>query len=368
MSKTSSKTVVRIVPNARFNISGIKEFASEESHFFDRSNMRFAGSKIHAPGYRVEFSDGSHGVAFVTTERKGFDHGSARRATLRVIEDWKGSVRNLSEFLQFATVADARAALRDLCKRTDFEIDQHNAHIPAASSCEHSQSAKRKPYQFSEVSSTFGAPMGRHSILPDDRNAPVTLSLERMTLVDGDYDNGGAYWGSGVLFVAHAENVEIVVRIEDRDTGLMSAYQILAMDAVRKYLPNAEFLMPAIDAEVIADHYMMAAAWSSSGGEIDDCGNDEYESLEDFSFSEDSKAVALAHVQEFIAIAGEQTLAALDPEMVGHDLWLSRCRHGVGFEDRGYGDLGKRLGDLARGMGERHIYLGSDGMLHFDTV
>lgn len=45
------------------------------------------------------------------------------------------------------------------------------------------------------VSSTYGAPMGR----PDEGNIchAHTAAVEWMPLVDGAYDCGGAYWGSG---------------------------------------------------------------------------------------------------------------------------------------------------------------------------
>lgn len=39
--------------------------------------------------------------------------------------------------------------------------------------------------------------MGRSDDLPDDRTVPVRFSLERVRIVDGDYDHGGAYWGFG---------------------------------------------------------------------------------------------------------------------------------------------------------------------------
>lgn len=61
-----------------------------------------------------------------------------------------------------------------------------------------------------------------------------------------------------------------------------------------------------------------------------------------------------------------------DMERCGHDLWLTRNRHGTGFWDRGgkYGDgltedLAKRLTDAAHKAGERYVYLGDDGRIHY---
>jgi hypothetical protein len=61
------------------------------------------------------------------------------------------------------------------------------------------------PITLSNVSSPRGAPMGRgehHAHGMDD----LEFELERVPLVDGDYDVGGAYWGSpDNLWVARAE-------------------------------------------------------------------------------------------------------------------------------------------------------------------
>ncbi len=46
-----------------------------------------------------------------------------------------------------------------------------------------------KPFE-SNVSSKYGAPMGRRS---DSLSGKVRL--QRVPFVDGDYDPGGAYWG-----------------------------------------------------------------------------------------------------------------------------------------------------------------------------
>ena len=54
--------------------------------------------------------------------------------------------------------------------------------------------ASKFPFQV-DVSSKYGAPMGRRS----DKAEELTgrIHLRRVPLVDGDYDQGGAYWGGG---------------------------------------------------------------------------------------------------------------------------------------------------------------------------
>lgn len=45
----------------------------------------------------------------------------------------------------------------------------------------------------------------------------------------------------------------------------------------------------------------------------------------------------------------------IDDAQLGHDFWLTRNRHGAGFWDRGLGDVGKRLTDLAHPYGETYV-------------
>jgi len=54
----------------------------------------------------------------------------------------------------------------------------------------------------------------------------------------------------------------------------------------------------------------------------------------------------------------------LDEEMVGHNFWLTRNRHGAGFWDAGLGALGDRLTKAAHVYGSCDVYLGDDGKLH----
>lgn len=49
--------------------------------------------------------------------------------------------------------------------------------------------------QFTDVSSPRGAPMGRQAFGTPPQSKSV--SLFKVNMVDGDYDDGGAYWGGG---------------------------------------------------------------------------------------------------------------------------------------------------------------------------
>lgn len=49
--------------------------------------------------------------------------------------------------------------------------------------------------KLSDVSSSRGAPMGRSSNITEP-DAKMRMNLVRLKWVDGDYDQGGAYWGN----------------------------------------------------------------------------------------------------------------------------------------------------------------------------
>lgn len=53
------------------------------------------------------------------------------------------------------------------------------------------------------------------------------------------------------------------------------------------------------------------------------------------------------------------------PERAGHDLWLTRNGHGVGFWDRGLGEVGDRLTEAAEALGNCDAYVGDDWLLYF---
>lgn len=105
----------------------------------------------------------------------------------------------------------------------------------------------------------------------------------------------------------------------------------------------------------ILNGYLEAALWTDE--EEVGPGN-----IED-DISSDAKIDAYQDVKKFMLQAGD-LIDNLDPSQVGHDLWLTRNGHGAGFWDRGLGDVGEKLSDIARGMGSKHMFVGDDGFLH----
>ena len=110
------------------------------------------------------------------------------------------------------------------------------------------------------------------------------------------------------------------------------------------------------------DHYLAAALWSTSEW----CGDGErYLDSVDAEISPHSRATMLAECDGFIAdnwaLIQETGQSA---EQCGHDLWLTRNGHGVGFWDRGYDlAIGDALTRAAHLAGERNLYLGDDGRI-----
>jgi hypothetical protein len=97
--------------------------------------------------------------------------------------------------------------------------------------------------------------------------------------------------------------------------------------------------------------------------EFTDCGPDD-EERQDAAWSDGLFTTAQAHVTKFLSMTPDDLLHGLDPMQIGHDLWLTRNGHGVGFWDRGLGDRGDTLSEICRAMGEVDTYVGDDDELH----
>lgn len=53
-----------------------------------------------------------------------------------------------------------------------------------------------------------------------------------------------------------------------------------------------------------------------------------------------------------------------DAAQAGRDLWFTANGHGVGFWDRGLGEVGDKLTEAAQTLGEIYVYLGDDNLVH----
>lgn len=197
--------------------------------------------------------------------------------------------------------------------------------------------------QFEPVPNKFGAPMGRNSYGSPEGE----IHVFQVRMVDGDYDDGGAYWGgvpSKPLWCAR--NSEDSYRDFARAKDYTEALEELGLD------PQQDTLLLCEDDVVTA--YMECALWSESL-------EDKY-SLDDFD--ERAWAEAEEDCGSFLAELGGLP-AGWDASQFGHDFWLTRNGHGAGFWDRGHGELGRQLADKAEVWGSRTIYV-HKGELYFD--
>jgi len=80
--------------------------------------------------------------------------------------------------------------------------------------------------------------MGRRNHITEP-DFPIRFHLVKLRWVDGDYDQGGAYWGnSGGTDIFHAwgDGAE-----EDQEMFIRAASRIEARCEVRKMFPNCRF-------------------------------------------------------------------------------------------------------------------------------
>lgn len=92
-----------------------------------------------------------------------------------------------------------------------------------------------------------GSQMGRRNELPEDTGAAIKLRIQKLKMVGGDYDQWGAYWGSGLgvtyMYCAWKytpSQVSIMLHY-DALVFVRARSRAEAKQMVRKLLPNSKF-------------------------------------------------------------------------------------------------------------------------------
>lgn len=126
-----------------------------------------------------------------------------------------------------------------------------------------------------------------------------------------------------------------------------------------------------VQRQLFIDAYCAAALWSSQDTHPT---TQEIVSLDDFEWAEGEESNRAQECDEFIAYSLALILEYVEKadhspahdgwELAGHDFWLTRNGHGVGFWDRGLGELGDKLTEAAKTFGEVNLYLGDDELVH----
>ena len=96
--------------------------------------------------------------------------------------------------------------------------------------------------------------------------------------------------------------------------------------------------------------YLTCAAWSST--------DDDGEPLDAYSFSKDAEKRMSASLEDFVILVNQEIPdLEMDAGQFAHDFWLTRNGHGTGFWDRGLGELGDKLTELAKSFGSADLWL-----------
>lgn len=114
----------------------------------------------------------------------------------------------------------------------------------------------------------------------------------------------------------------------------------------------------------MVNQYLATAAWAENdeeGNPFDD---------QPVEWSDDAIAEAQTVCAAFL-LAWAERLQPISyyrsTSDVGHDLWLTRNRHGAGFWDGDYPKaLGLELTAYAHTLGERNVYRNESGLLEFE--
>lgn len=210
--------------------------------------------------------------------------------------------------------------------------------------------------------------MGRSDTV-HDADYPVEFEIERLEWVDGDYDQGGAYWGrtkGEYIYRAEGESADAVETMFVRAGSVSEAKARI----IERYT-NATFSVSS-DVEIVAAAYLEAALWSTHNERQDDDFDNESENLLDSRYepSEEMRLHFKAECELFVELARDLLAEAEDKhgyglDMAGYDFWMTQSGSGVSFTDRDLGEVGDKLSEMVRASFEQDdLYVGDDDLIH----
>lgn len=129
-------------------------------------------------------------------------------------------------------------------------------------------------------------------------------------------------------------------------------------EPMNRTLSKADFVSEAFTA------YVECLLWSALNWTDD--GPSTFDDFDIDSFDADALAALRAEFARVIDHVWVM-VRTMDPGQVGHDVWLTREHHGVGFWDRGLGRLGDILTERVQSYGEVNVWVGDDGLLYVDA-
>lgn len=164
----------------------------------------------------------------------------------------------------------------------------------------------------------------------------------------------------------HVQQVAVEKRLLNFDDPEACAQELA--DLI-EYIEQAD-LRPELDE--FTQGYIDCLLWSSHDDDLYERDGDDssleqlYYTVDDFSPEAMKEILEVCHdFQSADAELLEKYVALGRPmDHAGHDFWLTRNGHGTGFWDRGFGEVGDKLAEMARPYGSCDIYVGDDGRLY----
>ena len=129
---------------------------------------------------------------------------------------------------------------------------------------------------------------------------------------------------------------------------------------------RGQFRAGYIDAMLWANSGVYRERWCGTGNGWEWDRDDAYDDAADFDMPDHIRETLIEQADDFLEANADliaETVADADRYSwadAGHDLALTRNRHGAGFWDRGLGDVGDELTDLAESEGESYVWLEID--------
>ena len=111
--------------------------------------------------------------------------------------------------------------------------------------------------------------------------------------------------------------------------------------------------------------YLEATFWTDCNPDSEDCADATLAEMAPEALKEAIETCAAFQRDHENLLAECFEKDGYGDSQAGHDFWLTRNHHGVGFWDRDLGSRGEALTKFADAYGETSIYRGDDGKLYF---
>lgn len=116
--------------------------------------------------------------------------------------------------------------------------------------------------------------------------------------------------------------------------------------------------------DTVTRGYIQALYFTDTGGDSDIPNGAELADQTVISCLADCAAF-LSYCEKCNLISEYKKLPGVSWDSFGIDFWFTRNGHGVGFWDRGYGEIGDKLSTACEEFKSVDAYLGDDSLIYF---